>query len=290
MFKTEEPQVHENTRCLLGEGGLWHPERQQFFWCDILSKRVLSHVDGRLRAWEFSGHVSTLGWIDRDHLLVAGAGALVKLNVETNARETITPLEDDKPGNRPNDGRADPEGGFWVSTMSLRKETGAGALYRYHRGEVRQLKAGMSIPNTICFTPDGSHAFFTDTPTRMIMQWKLGPDGWPEGKPETWLNLRGTDYFPDGAICDSAGNLWSAQWGAGRVACYSPQAEFLQEIALPGKLTTCPALGGPDLDTLHVTTAAVGLDEPTIATEDGHGRTFTVATDAKGQAEHRVNA
>ncbi len=287
-YRTGQPEIHDTTRCLLGEGALWHPEREQLFWCDILSSRVLSRAGDELLSWNFESYVSTLAWVDRTHLLVATREDLTLLDIETDARETICPLEADMPDNRPNDGRADPAGGFWISTMGLDKSVGTGSLYRYHRGELRRLKGGMSIGNAICFSPDRDRAYFTDTPTQMIMTWRLGDDGWPEDKPETWLDLRGTPYFPDGAVCDSDGNLWSAQWGSGRVACYSPQAELLQTVELPASQTTCPALGGPDLSTLFVTSAMVGLPEPEVGLEDGHGMTFAVKTDARGQAEHRV--
>ena len=32
--------IHDNRQCQLGEGAFWHPERRQFFWFDILGKRL----------------------------------------------------------------------------------------------------------------------------------------------------------------------------------------------------------------------------------------------------------
>jgi len=288
MIETGKPQTYDTTRCLLGEGAFFHPQRGQLFWCDILSKRVLSRIDGALRDWTFDRHVSCMGWVDHDTLLVATDTDLMLLNIETGSHTHLCDLEADKPANRPNDGRADPQGGFWISTMGLEKGVGDGALYRFYKGELRKLKGGMSIANAICFTPDGTTAFFADTPAQMIMQWRLDGDGWPVAQAETWLDLRGTPYHPDGAVCDADGNLWSAQWGNSRVAVYGPDATQLHVVKLPALQTTCPAFGGPDLSTLFVTSAAVGIDEPIIATEDGHGRTFRVETNATGQAEHRI--
>ena len=34
--------IHDDTTCELGEGPLWHPERQDLFWFDILGQRLLS--------------------------------------------------------------------------------------------------------------------------------------------------------------------------------------------------------------------------------------------------------
>lgn len=54
--------------------------------------------------------------------------------------------------------------------------------------------------------------------------------------------------------------------------------------AIPGSRPTCPAFGGPDLTTLHVTTARQQMDAP----GEMDGRTFALEGAAKGQTEHRV--
>ena len=33
-------QVFSDTACALGEGPLWHPERSELFWFDILGKTL----------------------------------------------------------------------------------------------------------------------------------------------------------------------------------------------------------------------------------------------------------
>ena len=34
-------RVFDNRPCALGEGPLWHPERNQLFWFDIIDKRLM---------------------------------------------------------------------------------------------------------------------------------------------------------------------------------------------------------------------------------------------------------
>ena len=81
---------------------------------------------------------------------------------------------------------------------------------------------------------------------------------------------------------DADGNLWNAQWGAGRVACYAPDGTFLKAIDVPASQTTCPAFGGGDLATMFVTSAADGVDEPQ------GGMTFAAQIGVTGQREHQV--
>ena len=273
--------IHDETQCTLGEGPLWHPRRQELFWFDILGKRL--HRSGQ--QWQFDDYVSAAGWVDDATLLVADAAGLFLFDLETGTREDLVKLEDDNPATRSNDGRADPHGGFWIGTMGIGAETGAGAIYRYYRGELWQLHAGLTIPNAICFSPDGSHVHFTDTPTRRILRQRLSArDGWPEGAPEPWLDLTPEGLNPDGAVIDAAGNFWNAQWGAGRVACYGPDGGLVGAVAFTATQTSCPGFGGPDLQTLFCTSAAEGLSDP----DPDDGKTFSAPVDATGQQEHRV--
>ena len=281
--------TYDDTPCALGEGPLWHPERGQLFWFDILGRRLLTREDGATRLWEFDRIVSAAGWIDRDRLLIASETDLFVFDLATGASETLCPLEADRPDTRSNDGRADPWGGFWIGTMGKAAETGAGAFYRWHRGELRRLHAGISIPNSVCFSPDRRHAYFTDTPTRIIRRQPLDPEtGWPSGEAEDWLDLNGEELNPDGSVTDAEGNLWNAQWGARRVACYSADGTFLRAVGFPGRHTSCPAFGGEGFSTLFCTTAREQLSPEVLTAEPLNGLTFAAEDAGRGLAEHRV--
>lgn len=201
--------------CALGEGAFWHPERAQPFWFDILGRRLMSQLDGAPLEWQFDEMVSAAGWIDRDHLLIASQTALLRFDLRTGGQKKLIALEADKPGNRSNDGRADPRGGFWIGTMSRRAEAGKGAIYRYLDGELRLLRGNMSIPNAICFSPDGRLAYFADTAAQTVWSQDLDPQGWPCAEARVFLDLAGTDQFPDGAVTDDQGRFWNARWGSG---------------------------------------------------------------------------
>jgi sugar lactone lactonase YvrE len=270
--------IFDDTQCTLGEGPLWHPERGELFWFDILGKRLHS----KARHWQFDEYVSAAGWVDRERLLIASQTALFLFDLRDGSQTPLCALEADNPVTRSNDGRADPQGGFWIGTMGIDAEEGAGAIYRYYKGSLRKIFAPITISNAICFAPDGRSAYFTDTPTQMIMRTALDADGWPVGEPVLHIDLRGTDYRPDGAVVDAAGNLWNAQWGAGRIAGYAPDGTFIDSFAFGADQTSCPAFGGDDLTTLFCTSAAIGLDGP------HQGKTYTTTTQYKGQAEHQV--
>ena len=277
-------QVFSNTICTLGEGPLWHPQEQVLYWFDIIGKRLYRSDGTDEQSWEFDEHVSAAGWVDTGVLLIASETSLSVFETETGESTCLHPLEADNPITRSNDGRADPWGGFWIGTMGKNAEPGAGAIYRYYDGTLTKLFDRVTISNAICFAPDRSHAFYTDTAKRKILKVALDDDGYPDGKPELFADLNVDERNPDGAVVDAEGNLWVAQWGAAQVACYGPDGALIRAIAVPGVQASCPAFGGPDLSTLYVTSAAVGLDPA----GENDGKTFAIPSGTTGQKEHQV--
>ena len=269
--------------CELGEGALWHPVRRELFWFDILNRTLHSQA----RSWTFPEYVSAAGWISADELLVACETGLFRLNLLTGDRSSVASAG--TAATRSNDGRADRQGGFWFGTMGKKAEPGAGAIWRWYRGELRQLFPGISIPNSISFTPDGTAAHFSDTARAKVMKVALDSAGWPKGEPEVWLDLTRVGLNPDGAVIDAEGRFWNAQWGAGRVAAYAPDGAFLQAVETPGaSQSSCPAFGGPDLTTLFVTTALEHMDAEARARHPASGQVFAFADVAKGLPEPQV--
>jgi sugar lactone lactonase YvrE len=281
-------RVYDTRPCTLGEGPLWHPERGQLFWFDVLAGKLLSRDGDRALEWAFDEMISAAGWIDRDRLLIASESSLFTFDLATEAAEEVVPLEADNMETRSNDGRADPHGGFWISTMGKNAEPNAGAIYRLYRGQLRRIVAGLTIPNAISFAPGGSLAYYTDTRTRQVMAQPLGRDGWPEGAPRVLIDLTAEGLIPDGAVTDADGNLWIAEWGAGRVAVHAPDGRFLRAVTVGAGRSTCPAFGGPDFATLFVTTAREGMNAAALAGDPLAGQVFAADPGARGRAEPRV--
>lgn len=266
--------------CELGEGAFWHPIRKQFFWFDILNRRLLTPG----RDWRFDRMVSAAAWVDARRLLIASETGLMTLDPETGATEDLVAVEADRPETRSNDGRADRQGGFWFGTMGKRAETGAGAIYRYYRGQVVQLFPGITIPNAICFAPDGRLAYFADTALALVWAQPLDAEGWPEGARRVFLDLKAEGLNPDGAVTDSEGALWIAKWGAGAVMRYQPDGSRSQQIRVGGQHASCPAFGGEDMGDLLVTTAREGIEAP----DPDQGLPWLARPGVKGLAEPRV--
>lgn len=277
-------RVFSDTVCELGEGPLWHLEEQALYWFDILGKRLYRRDADDQASWDFDEHVSAAGWIDTGQLMIASESALFHFDTRTGESSYLHGLEADNSVTRSNDGRADPWGGFWIGTMGKSAEPGAGAIYRYVDGTLHKLFGKITIPNAICFAPDRACAYYADTARQKILRVALDEDGFPEGKPDLFVDLTAENLNPDGAVVDAAGNLWVAQWGAARVACYDANGTFQRAVSVPGRHASCPAFGGPDLDRLFVTTATEHISEP--GADDG--KTFVIDLGVTGQKEHQI--
>lgn len=282
--------IFDGRACELGEGPMWHPDRKQLFWFDIIGSRMLSQTPDGPQEWQFGQRVSAAGWISADELLIASETGLFRFHLGTGARAVVAEVEADNPGTRSNDGRGDRQGGFWFGTMGKRggRDPKAGAIYRYHRGEVRRLYGDITIPNAICFSPDGRTAHFADTVTHKVMRVALDPAGWPVGTPEVYLDFTRERLSPDGAVCDASGNLWLALWGSARVSCFAPDGALLRSVGFDAPHTSCPAFGGEGMTTLFCTTALEGMSDSAKQAAPHAGMTFSVADVARGLAEPKV--
>lgn len=284
--------ILDDRKCELGEGAFWHPTQREFFWFDIVNGALhATHPDGP-RTWKMPEMVSAMAYVGYYVVLIAGERDVFLFSLDTEEILPLCELEADKPENRSNDGRADRQGGFWIGTMAKdpAKRLAAGAIYRLYKGERRKLFDRISIPNAICFSPDGGTAYFADTMAQTVWKIALDGDGWPVGEREVFLDFTGTEIYPDGATIDAEGNFWNAQWGSARVACYSPAGEFLREVKVDAPHTSCPAFGGPDLTTLYVTTALEEMTPEARAAHPDAGKVFVFENIAKGLEEPRFLA
>lgn len=282
-----EARVFDHMSCELGEGPIWAEGR--LFWFDILGRRLLARdTTGATGVWNFNEHVSAAGKPRSGGLLIASETALWLFDVESGERREIAPLEADNSATRSNDGRADRQGGFWISTIGKRAEQGAGSLYRLYRGELRPLRTALTIPNAICFSPLGDRGYFSDGNDACIHSWPLDAHGWPSAEPAPFFDFGPLGGAPDGAVVDAEGALWVAHWGAGRVLRILPDGTQDIEIALPAPQVTCPAFGG-DLDRIYVTTARENMSPEDRAAAPLSGATFEFPITIPGLAEPFVD-
>jgi sugar lactone lactonase YvrE len=277
--------------CQLGEGPTYDPASGTAWWFDILDRTLLEAdlTSGRVTSHPLPVMGSVLAVIDDQRQLLGTDNGLYVRDVADGRLTLHTPLEADDAMTRSNDGRVHACGALWIGTMGRKAEKGAGAIYHFHHGELRCLYAGVSIPNAICFSPDGATAYFTDTPKRILHRVAIDPlTAIPVGDPETLYDHSGGTGGLDGAVVDAQGLIWNARWGAGCVDVYTPAGERVRTIRVPAKQSSCPVFVGKNFDRLLVTSAWQGMDDAAKAADPHHGQTFILDVGATGRAEPRV--
>lgn len=273
--------------CELGEGPQWHATSGRLYWCDILGRRLhwLEPASGATGHHHLDRMVSLAAPLEDGGLLLVGEDRLSRFDPQGGDVRTFCDFEADNPLTRSNDARVDRHGSLWLSSMAKGAEPGAGSLYRLHRGKLTRLRAGLTIPNAICFSPGGEAAWFTDTPSGVVMCWSLDREGWPEGEPAPWADFSAQPGNPDGAVVDAEGHLWLALWGAGRVVRLDPKGREVDAITLPTSQPSCPAFGGPNLEQLYITTAREGMDPARRRAEPDAGHLLVADPGVPGLAE-----
>ena len=296
MAVTEVPvenvavRVLDEARCHLGEGMAYDVASDTAWWFDILGKRLheMRLADGAVHRHALPVMASALAFIDHARQLVAADDGLYVRTLADGRLTRVAPLEDDNPANRSNDGRAHPSGTFWIGTMGRNAEIRAGAIYAFRAGELSRIFTGITIPNAICFSPDGGTGYFADTRSNVLHRVSVDPaTGMPTGAPET-LHVHGGPGGLNGAVVDAEGRIWCAIWGGACLRVFSSQGECVRAVAVPARQPSCPVFAGADFRRVLVTSAYQGMDETARAADAQHGRTFVLDAGVTGRPEPRV--
>lgn len=280
----------------VGEAALWSPDERALYWCDV--NRFLIHRldEGEaVRSWLFDEPVTALALTDDpDRLLVALASRLILWRPVDDRREDHGFTLDDHPAARLNDGRAAPNGDFWVGSMSnnvgpegeaLEARRGHGRLFRLTPDrQATQHKAGLGISNTVDWSPDHRTFYFGDTMRNVIWAFDYDPASGLIGDERPFFEgfARGV---PDGSVVDADGFLWNCRFGGGCVVRVSPGGAIDRIVEMPARNITTAAFGDQDLRTLYITTATIlGGDADRLG-----GSLFALRTETPGLPSHRVS-
>jgi len=277
---------------VLGEGIVWCERAQALYWTDIQAATLWRHApsSGQTRQWRLPERLASFALCETDGwLLLALASRLAFLRLADGALHTLCEVEPGLP-TRCNDGACDRQGRFVFGT--LHEPPGGGPkqpVGRFWRLDadltLRRLPLeGVAISNSIAFSPDGGTMYYCDSLTRTIRCCDYGDT---IGNARTFVDLRDMSGEPDGSCVDTAGGLWNAQWGMGRVVRYGPDGREDCIVPVPARQPTRPAFGGAALDTLYVTSARDSLDDAALAGDPLAGALFAAHTGQRGLPEPR---
>jgi sugar lactone lactonase YvrE len=258
-----------------GEGPVWHPSFTGVRFVDMQAGDILELVAPDTVSRTHVGTVAAAFRPRRGGGLVLGdQRGFVLLDEKLAVERRLPPLWDD-PGVRMNEGGADPAGNFWCGSMAYDESEGAGALYRLTPElTAEKVLDGVTISNGLGFSPDGTRAYYVDTPTGRVDVLDFA-DGTLTNR-RTAFPVADGPGNPDGLTVDAEGCVWVALFGGGAVHRYTPEGELRAVVPLPVAQVTACTFGGPDLDRLYITTSRENLDADALAAQPLAGALFAV--------------
>jgi sugar lactone lactonase YvrE len=260
-----EPQFEVvDVRCAVGESPVWHAAEQAWYWVDIPARRIwrLDHASGRLAHWTAAEMVACIAPRASGGLIAGMETGIFGLELlddgSVRAQKLAAPSEL-APGMRFNDGRTDRQGRFWAGTMwmDMAAALPVGRLYSYTQGAglSQPLESGLVTQNGLAWSPDGRTMYLSDShPTRRTV-WAYDYDvdaGIPHNR-RVFADMSAMVGRPDGAAMDSDGCYWVAGNDGGSLLRFTPEGRLDRELALPFPKPSMPCFGGPQLDTMLVT-------------------------------------
>lgn len=274
----------------LGECPLWDERTRTLWWVDSRAPAVRCRTDvsPEVRSHPLTEVVGSIALRATGGLIVATASGVHTFDVATGRLSRIADPEPHLPDNRFNDGRCDRRGRFLAGTMSDVRRDPAGSLYRFDPdGTCTRLLGDIIVPNSLAFSPDGATLYFADTYRERILAFDYDQEAGQPSNPRLFASTLGHQGRPDGSCVDAEGYLWNCEYGGWRVVRYAPDGRIDGAIPIPAANPTACCFGGPDLDTLYITTATQRLDAAQLAGQPLAGSVFAVRPGVRGLPESR---
>lgn len=281
---------------IVGESLVWDDRRQRLAWVDIIGRRIhrLDPASGAHEVWPTPGLVTSIGLRD-DGGAIVGLERQLALWDWGGPFRPICEVEPDLPGNRLNEGVVGPDGAFWIGTMQNNiAADGSPQEIKAPTGRIYSLTpdgrlARLSddafwITNTFVW-PAPDRLVTADTVADTLFSYDVGPDGLENRRVFQAGFGRGV---PDGSCLDAEGGIWTARVAGG--ACLTrtgPDGKVVDLAGLPCTWPTSCAFGGPDLDTLYVTSARFTMSADHLAAHPDEGGLFAIRPGVRGVKANR---
>ncbi|MFI5443857.1 SMP-30/gluconolactonase/LRE family protein [Polaromonas sp. UC242_47] len=285
--------------CELGESPFWHPHEQALYWVDIPGRQIhrCNVFMGTVESWAMPAEPGCIAPARSGGLVIALRDGIYRARNWGGALEKWVAAAHDPATTRFNDGKCDPLGRFWASTIYEPRDARQAALYCLDgSGQPPRLeeKTGdATVGNGLAWSPDSRTLYWSDTTAHVIRAWDWDAAGnqlqhgrvfcqFPAKPPGWQAGMPGYGGRPDGAAVDSEGNYYVAMFEGQRVLKLSPGGEVLAEIPTPVVCPTMVCFGGDDLQTLYLTTARHGRPAAELAAMPLSGAVFSMRVTVPG--------
>ncbi len=216
-------------------GDLWCVEQEgEGLFClrsDGRTKRI--YTGGRPNGSVF--HDGHLWFCD------SGQNSICRLNVATEAIETVITKINGQPLNMPNDLLFDEQANLIFTCPGSPDGDQQGYVaVRSPNGMLEVIADGLFYPNGLTFYPDNRTLLISETHRQRIWGGYWDTQGLSWENIRVWTNVIDAPTGapvpgPDGMIAGPDGNLYTAVFGAGVIRVFSADGAFIRDVELPGQ-------------------------------------------------------
>lgn len=283
-----EVRVVADARCTIGEGPIWHPDESALYWVDIAGRAIHRHdpAAGETARFPVDDEIGTLGLSTGSGWIAAGRRGVFRIHLPEGRIEMIADPEAHLPASRFNDGKVDRQGRFWAGTMT--PSDSVSALYRLQQDlTLTRMDGPFTITNGIGWSPRGDVMYVVDSMRYVIHRYAFDATRGELGERGDLIRFDRADGIPDGLTVDEQGDVWCAMYGGGAVRRIDTGGTVREVVRLPVTRVTSCAFGGPDYDTLYITSAREGLNADQSRAEPLAGAVFACRPGRTGRPEPR---
>ena len=276
---------------ICGESPVWSVREQALYWVDNVAGKIHRFHPARGTDEVFAlpqQEVNCLGLRQDGGLVLTLRQNFAYYHPSTGHLDELMNPEPNRPYDRFNDGKVDRRGRFWAGTMhDTQWDAPTGSLYRFDPGaRVTRVQGDVVCANGLGWSPDNRTFYFGESFRYAIFAYDFDLDtgGLANRRVFTTIDRTG-GAFADGLTVDAEGNVWSVHNMAGRVVRYTPRGEITGIVKLPVPQPTSCIFGGPNLDTLYITTSRQGMTAEQLAAAPLSGSVFAVCPRVAGLPE-----
>ncbi|CAH0399647.1 unnamed protein product [Chilo suppressalis] len=270
VVKVTEPLV-------LGEGPHWDAAQQALFFVDIKGHSIHKYkpATGEHSSTKLGGAVGFIvpveGTSDQFVVGVERQFQIVQWDGSDGGAarvlRTLGEVDPEAPSNRINDGKADPRGRLFAGTIGAEDIPGQFAmnkasLFRWDGPNMKKLVQGVTVSNGLAWDLKEKAFYYTDSLEYNIRRYDYNVETGEISNMSYVFDFKKNNVagVPDGSTIDTDGNLWVAVFGGSCVLNVDPRTgKLLRKIPIPALQVTSATFGGPNLDTLYVTSASMNI-------------------------------
>ncbi len=245
-----------NAHC--GECPVWDARAGLLYWVDIDRPAVYAFDPARgeqVGNWPVDSRIGCVALAQDGLMIATQRGGIGRLDPATGDVAPLAhPARDAGPGAY-NDGCVDRRGRFWVGWIT-EDRVDPGTIWRVGAdGTTGAAIDGIHASNGMGWSPDDGTMYFTDSKSGIV--WAAGFDAQSGsiGPRRAFLTVPRDAGIPDGLTVDAQGCVWIALYLGRRILRLDPDGSVLASIPVPVLNPTSLTFGGPDLETLYITSA-----------------------------------